>query len=69
MKYRVNATVTISLSTVVEAKNKHEAQILAECRSLCSLGDPSRHNQTPETCWCHSGEIDGIPQVTDIETC
>lgn len=57
MKYRVTGTVTISVSVVVEATTRAEAQRLARqsptqtlCHS-CSRGD--------DGCWSTSGEIDG----------
>jgi hypothetical protein len=60
MKYRVNALVTISIHTDVEAESEQEAYDLAYDRPMqsfchhCAGGDP-------EEVWSTSGELDGEP--------
>jgi hypothetical protein len=64
MKYRVNALVTVSISTVVEAANEYEALDVATERAMprlchqCSGGDA-------EESWTTSGEFDG--EAFDLE--
>lgn len=60
-KYRIQALVTISVHTEVEAKSGKEAgEIALADRSMISLchqcggGDPTQE-------WCTSGELDGEP--------
>ena len=56
-RFRVHAEVTISLSTVVFAKNEAEAKKLAEDRAIETI-----HTQGDEESeWVTSGEIDGVP--------
>lgn len=63
MKYRLTAQVTISLSTIVEAKNREEALAIARDRDLTSIIDQG----ADERMWVTSGELDGTPTGITIE--
>lgn len=62
--YRVTATVTISVSTLVEAYSEREAKDIAYSRPLCSL--PYCSEDDTEV-WIHSGELDGTPDKLTVE--
>lgn len=62
MKYIVRGRVTISMSTVVEAPERKAALEIARDRPNCDLG---RMTQTKNEAWCHSGELDGIVDITE----
>lgn len=66
-RYTVNATVTISIYTEVEAESEEEALELAEGREMCSLVPPSRMGSRSDEVWCHCGELDGTPQDLRVE--
>jgi len=57
-RFRVSAEVTISLSTVVMAKDEKEAIELASARGMTSIVN---HSQDEDSEWITSGEIDGDP--------
>lgn len=62
-KYLVEAEVTISLHTVVEASSAAEAKRIAVDRALPRIDWPGRSDEsTSAEEWDHSGEIDGIPK-------
>ena len=64
--FRVNSEAVVSLSTIVEAKDKKEARALAQQRPYCTLVSPSRSGESEKTHWCHSGEIDGELKIIEI---
>jgi hypothetical protein len=65
--YLINGTITISCYTRVVAKNDEEAKKIAAARGNCSLMDCERMGDSEDDVWCHSGEMDGTPEITDIE--
>jgi len=66
MKYQINAEVTMSISTIVEADSEEEALQIAKDRPMCTLSEPWRHGCTEDDSWVHSGEIDGEPCAARI---
>jgi hypothetical protein len=66
MKFSVFATVTISISTEVEANTPQEAAEIAGERGMiglchqCASGDPEQE-------WVTSGELDGTPENVRAE--
>lgn len=67
MKYRVNAICTISLSTIVEASSPEEAEEIAKTRTVETLPSRTKFDDTIDAHFCHSGELDGEPQITYTE--
>ena len=67
-RYRVAAEMTISVSTVVEAKTRAEAIKKAQERPVVRLCYQCARGAA-ETEWVTSGELDGEPQrlVADLE--
>lgn len=62
-KYLVEAQVTISLHTIVEASSAAEAKKIAADRDLPRIDWPGRSDEhTATTEWDHSGEVDGTPK-------
>lgn len=64
--FRINAFVTISIHTEVEAKTKSSALKIAKDRALVGLC-ASCGSGNPEDEWCTCGELDGEPQNIEIE--
>jgi len=62
-KFHINAQVTISIHTIVEAATKEEALAIAANREIQSLPD---HRGLHDV-WCHSGELDGEPQEMAVD--
>ena len=66
MRFRVTAEVTISISTLVEAKTARGALKQAKERGMvslchqCALGDDKQE-------WVTSGELDGEPRNLRVE--
>lgn len=67
MKYRVSGKITINCFTDVEANSPDEAKELARDRENCSLIDIERIGESSDEVWSHSGEMDGIPEIEDVE--
>lgn len=69
MKFYVSGMMTISIGCVVEADNADAAREQAEQADInsfchqCAKGASKDHMDV----WCTSGELDGEPQVTDVE--
>lgn len=57
--YRVEATCTISLSTLVMAGSKKEAIAIARRRNLEAIHSQGDVREE----WVSSGELDGMPQA------
>lgn len=62
-RYRVTALVTISVSTVVEAKNAKEAIEEAKDRPIMGLCQQCARGETDAEEWVTSGELDGQPKA------
>ncbi len=62
--YRVNGLVTISISTLVNAKSAEDAIRIATNRSMCAIYE-SGSDETEE--WVTSGELDGEPRGLTAE--
>jgi hypothetical protein len=62
--YRVNGQVTISISTLVNAKSAEDAIRIATNRSMCAIYE-SGSDETEE--WVTSGELDGEPRGLTAE--
>lgn len=58
-RFRVTATVTISVSTVVSARNAKEAVEAARERPMMSLCHQCAHGESEGEEWVTSGELDG----------
>lgn len=63
-KFRLTASVTISVYTEVEAETLEEAKAIAEGRELCSITNTS--GDTADVAWM-CDELDGTPM--DIDEC
>ena len=62
-KYLVEAEVTISLHTIVEATSAAEAKRIAADRDLPRIDWPGRNDDGAALEeWDHSGEVDGTPK-------
>jgi hypothetical protein len=61
-RYRVEAQVTISISTVVHARDSRHAIELARKQSMPEITEQGRHDPDPEESWITSGELDGEPK-------
>lgn len=66
-KYQVNARVTISILTEVEADNPKEAKRIALGRPLVGLCHQCGGSDTADEEWCTGGELDGEPYDLDAE--
>ena len=65
MKYRVTATMTISVHVDVEAESPEQAKEIAEelpPMTLCHQCASSKGEQ-----WSTSGELDGQPENLEVE--
>lgn len=65
MIFHLTATVTISLTTDVEANTREEALAIAEERDLVTLW--ATYQDDPKTEWVTSGELDGPVENVCIE--
>ncbi|OQA27933.1 MAG: hypothetical protein BWY57_03574 [Betaproteobacteria bacterium ADurb.Bin341] len=63
-KYIVSTTITISVSTIVEAENEDAAKEEALSRDVQHL--PYDNSARKESEWCHLGELDGMPDVNRL---
>jgi len=63
MKYRVHAFATIEMFTKIEADTEEEARDIACQRSIVRL----LSDGNPDDEWVTSGELDGEPEVDDVE--
>jgi hypothetical protein len=66
-RYVVTGLVTISVHTVVEAKNKAQAIALADERALPSLCHQCGSAEGANERWCTSGELDGSIEEMEAE--
>ncbi|BES72214.1 hypothetical protein RE428_32320 [Marinobacter nanhaiticus D15-8W] len=66
MKYRAVGSVTISMSTAIEADSEEEALEIANSRGNCTLIDPERMGCSEDDVWVHSGEIDGVVEAIEV---
>lgn len=69
-RFQVNAQMTISVHTIVEAKDAKEAKRLAEERTvqgLCHQCAGSTRFKENEEEWRTSGELDGEPTELEVE--
>lgn len=64
-RYRVMAEVTISISTVVFARDKRHAVALAHDQPMPSIHED--HFADHEDSWLTSGELDGTPKKLTAE--
>lgn len=60
-KFQVNAMLTISVITDVEADSREEAKEIALARSVIGLCHQCSGTRTVDEEWCTNGELDGTP--------
>lgn len=66
-RYLVTGLVTVSVHTVVEAKTKAQALLLAEERALPSLCHQCASCDGADEGWRTSGELDGSIEQMEAE--
>lgn len=58
-RYRLNASVTVSIHAVIEAKSRKHALELAEELSMCCIHESTHDPDPADGDWHTSGELDG----------
>lgn len=66
-KFIVTGEVTISVHTVVEAKNEKEARVIATGRVVQGLCHQCADSRSADEEWRTSGELDGEPTNLSAE--